>query len=106
MTTKAKSSNWWEEYHNAGELKRIDLTKKIVEHSKLKDVQKITKDGFVRLLNSYFDDLDKYIYEQGKKDACKRIRHVLIDDDYLDQRISFFEWLADYEKGKELSKDG
>jgi len=45
-------------------------------------------------------------YEQGKKDACKRIRHVLIDDDYLDQRISFFEWLADYEKGKELSKDG
>ena len=45
-------------------------------------------------------------YEQGKKEACKRIRHVLIDDDYLDQRISFFEWLADYEKGKELSKDG
>jgi len=43
-------------------------------------------------------------YEQGKKEACKRIRHVLIDDDYLDQRISFFEWLADYEKGKELSK--
>jgi len=50
------------------------------------------------------EQLIKKAYEQGKKDACKRIRHVLIDDDYLDQRISFFEWLADYEKGKELSK--